>query len=82
MVETKNTALPGKDELRLTITARDAIGEAEMNEAEAVALAKLVKRIGWPDLLQHSLNNDEAYLMKSAISKTLIALAGAGFSAL
>ena len=51
----------------------------ELNDELALALAQLVKRIGWTELRQNAVDDDEAYQMRQAVSAVARALAEAGF---
>jgi hypothetical protein len=47
---------------------------------EALALAQFVKRVGWSDIRANAVDNDEAYVIRSAIYKLQTALAEYGFA--
>jgi len=51
----------------------------ELDDGLALALAQLVKRIGWTELRQNAVDDDEAYKMRQAVSEVARALAEAGF---
>ncbi len=52
----------------------------ELPDAQALALAQLVKRLGWSEMRQNAVSDDEAYLMKDALRELQKALAAAGFA--
>lgn len=52
----------------------------ELPESQALALAQLVKRIGWAEMRQNAVSDDEAYEMKYALAELQKALAAAGFA--
>ena len=49
-------------------------------DSEALALAQFVKRIGWREIRENAVDNDEAYEMRAAIYKLQTALAECGFA--
>lgn len=51
----------------------------ELPGAQALALAQLVKRLGWSEMRKNAVSDDEAYLMKDALGELQKALAAAGF---
>lgn len=51
----------------------------ELDDGLALALAQLVKRIGWTELRQNAVDDNEAYQMRKAVSEVARALAEAGF---
>ncbi|WHP05763.1 MULTISPECIES: DUF7706 family protein [Acinetobacter] len=51
-----------------------------LSEAQAMALAQFVKRVGWNEIRVNAVNDDEAYLMRDAISKLQDALARQGYA--
>jgi len=53
-------------------------GYAELSDAEALALAQFVKRVGWDELRGNAADDAEAYQIRSAVEKLQTALAGAG----
>ena len=53
--------------------------ELELPEAQALALAQFVKRLGWAEMRQNAVSDDEAYEMKYALGELQKALAAAGF---
>jgi len=55
-------------------------GDAELTDEEALALAQLVKRIGWSELRDNAVDDEEAYTMRSAVAKLQSVLAGAGYA--
>ncbi|WP_061538874.1 DUF7706 family protein [Collimonas fungivorans] len=64
-------------EATFTITISHATGHTTLMRDEALAIVHFMTRIGWPDLLKHSKNNDEAYVMMRAIDKAQIAFCNA-----
>ena len=52
----------------------------KLSEAQAMALAQFVKRVGWNEIRVNAVNDDEAYLMRDAISKLQGALACQGYA--
>ena len=78
--------MSGKPYLNLTAT-RIKPGESEteyagrnLDEAEAWALAQLVKRLGWTDCRENAVDDAEAHLMLEALAKFQRALDEAGVS--
>jgi hypothetical protein len=55
-------------------------GESQLTEAEGLALAQFVKRIGWSEMRGNAIDDDEAYLMRDALSKLQKVLAESGFA--
>jgi hypothetical protein len=51
-----------------------------LGEDEAFALAQLVKRIGWTEMRALSVDEQETYAMRAAVTKLQRALAAAGFA--
>ncbi|WP_061943936.1 DUF7706 family protein [Collimonas pratensis] len=64
-------------EATFTITITHATGHTILIKDEALAIIHFMTRIGWPDLLKHSKNNDEAYVMMRAIDKAQTAFCNA-----
>ncbi|MGL4587019.1 MAG: DUF7706 family protein [Acinetobacter ursingii] len=52
----------------------------DLTEAQAYALAQLVKRIRFAELRQNAISDDEAYNMQTAIAALQRALARVGFN--
>ncbi|MEO3355901.1 DUF7706 family protein [Acinetobacter haemolyticus] len=52
----------------------------DITAAQAMALAQFVKRVGWNEIRVNAANDDEAYLMRDAISKLQDALASNGYA--
>ena len=52
----------------------------DLTEAQAYALAQLVKRISFAELRQNAINDDEAYNMQTAVAALQRALARVGFN--
>jgi hypothetical protein len=53
---------------------------AELTDAEAMAFAQFLKRVGWREFRENSVNEAEAYLMRDAGDKIRTALADAGYA--
>lgn len=53
---------------------------ADLTDAEAMAFAQLLKRIGWRDYRANASSDDEAYLMHDAGSKIRAALVEQGYA--
>lgn len=51
-----------------------------LNEVEALALAQLMKRIGWHEWRNNSVDEDEAREMRDACERLRASLAAAGFA--
>lgn len=49
-------------------------------DRQALALAQLVKRIGWTEMRQNAVDDDEAYEMRDALGVLAKALAEAGYA--
>ena len=54
--------------------------ELLLDDAQALALAQLVKRIGWSEMRSLAVSDDEAYLMRDAVSEVAKALAAEGYA--
>ena len=52
----------------------------ELSDAQALALAQLVKRVGWQEVRSNAVNDDEAYLMKDALASLQRSLADCGYA--
>lgn len=52
----------------------------ELEESQALALAQFVKRVGWSDIRQNAVSDDEAYTMRDALGELAKALRDSGFS--
>lgn len=52
----------------------------ELDESQALALAQLVKRVGWSEIRQNAVSDDEAYTMRDALGELAKALRESGFS--
>lgn len=52
----------------------------DISEVEALALAQLLKRMGWQEWRGNAVDDDEAYLMRSACGRLQEGLAQVGFS--
>ena len=58
----------------------DVSVQMELEPAQAMALAQLVKRIGWDDMRQLATSEPETYQMKYALAELQKALAAAGYA--
>ncbi|WP_429501214.1 DUF7706 family protein (plasmid) [Robbsia andropogonis] len=68
---------------RFTIEIKDldaSLGNADMTEVEALALAQLCKRLTFSDMQACAVDNDEAYAIRNAVDKLQRALNGAGYA--
>lgn len=54
--------------------------ELLLGDAQALALAQLVKRIGWSEMRSLAVSENEAYLMRDAVSEVAKALAAEGYA--
>jgi cytochrome c len=52
----------------------------ELTEQEALDLAQFVKRVGWQEMRQNAVDEDEAYRIREAIDKVRKALADVGYA--
>ncbi|WP_426148973.1 DUF7706 family protein [Polaromonas sp. DSR2-3-2] len=52
----------------------------ELNPHQALALAQLCKRIGWAEVRQNAVDDDEAHLMLRTLAAVQMALGKAGFA--
>ncbi|GGG58825.1 hypothetical protein GCM10011403_15250 [Pseudohongiella nitratireducens] len=52
----------------------------ELSDAQALALAQLVKRVGWQEVRVNAVDDDEAYLMKDALASLQRSLADSGYA--
>ncbi len=52
----------------------------ELEESQALALAQFVKRVGWSDIRQNAVSDDEAYTMRDALGELAKALRDSGFA--
>lgn len=52
----------------------------DLDETQALALAQFVKRIGWSEIRQNAVDDNEAYLMRDALDMLSKSLAGEGFA--
>ncbi|MCB1754319.1 MAG: hypothetical protein KDJ38_02280 [Gammaproteobacteria bacterium] len=59
----------------------DLILELEnITQAQTMALAQFVKRIGWQEISNNAIDEDEAYTMRDAIEKLQKSLARKGLN--
>jgi hypothetical protein len=58
----------------------EVYGETKLSDAEALALAQLLKRITWTDMRGCAVDDAEASLMRGAVEKIQDALAGAHYA--
>ena len=52
----------------------------ELEPAQALALAQFVKRVGWAEIRQNAVDDDEAYVMRDALGFLAHALREAGYA--
>lgn len=52
----------------------------ELDESQAMALAQLVKRVGWSEIRRNAVSDDEAYMMRDALGELAKALRDSGFA--
>ena len=52
----------------------------DLTEQQAMALAQFVKRVGWQEIRQNAVDDDEAYLIRDGIGSLQNALAEKGFA--
>lgn len=53
---------------------------AVMSDLQAMALAQLVKRLGWVEIRQNAVDDLEAYEMRDAVFRLQKALADCGYA--
>ena len=51
-----------------------------LEPAQALALAQFVKRVGWQEIRQNAVDDDEAYVMRDALGELAKALREAGYA--
>lgn len=51
-----------------------------LTEVEALALAQLMKRIGWSEWRRNAIDDEEAYVMRDACERVQEGLAQVGFA--
>jgi hypothetical protein len=52
----------------------------ELTDAEALALAQFMKRVGFSEWRQNAIDDDEAYLMRDGCDKIASALVDVGYN--
>jgi len=52
----------------------------ELSEDEALALAQFVKRVGWKEMRECAVDDNEAYIIRNAVNSLREALAYCGFN--
>ena len=52
----------------------------ELEPAQALALAQFVKRVGWSEIRQNAIDDDEAYAMREALVLLAKALGESGYA--
>lgn len=52
----------------------------ELEPAVALALAQFTKRVGWLEIRQNAVDDDEAYEMRNALAAVADALKGVGYA--
>ena len=62
------------------IVDADVKVEFELTDAQALALAQFVKRVGWSEIRGNAVDDDEAYTMRDALGELAKALAEAGYA--
>jgi hypothetical protein len=50
-----------------------------LDKAEALALAQFVKRVGWSEMRQNAVDDDEAYQIRDALGRIALTLAEGGY---
>lgn len=51
-----------------------------VSDAQMLALAEFVKRVGWSEFRSNAVDDDEAYLIREGVEKLQDALAQKGFA--
>lgn len=74
----ETSASNGKNTLTLT-TSEGAVESEFLTNAETVALAQFVKRVGWFEFTSNAGSEDEAYLVKEVFDKLQEILARSGY---
>lgn len=59
---------------------RDVEVKIFMTDAEAMALAQFMKRVGFSEWRANAVDDDEAYMMRDACDRVASALAESGYS--
>ncbi|EEW2237416.1 hypothetical protein D9H04_07850 [Escherichia coli] len=59
---------------------KQVIFTVELSDLQALALAQLVKRIGWKEVRINAVDDDEAYEMMDAIARLQASLADIGYA--
>lgn len=54
--------------------------EFSLADAQALALAQFVKRVGWSEMRANAVDDDEAYLMRDALGELAKALRELGYA--
>jgi len=76
--------LPAKAAANLSGKGEDMDGQVMatviLEPAQALALAQFVKRVGWQEIRQNAVDNDEAYVMRDALGELAKALREAGYA--
>jgi hypothetical protein len=52
----------------------------ELEPAQALALAQFVKRVGWSEIRQNAVDDNEAYAMREALGFLAKALGDSGYA--
>ena len=52
----------------------------ELEPAQALALAQFVKRVGWAEIRQNAVDDDEAYVIRDALGFLAYALREVGYA--
>lgn len=76
--------LPAKAAANLSGKGEDMEGQVMatviLEPAQALALAQFVKRVGWQEVRQNAVDDDEAYAMRDALGELAKALREAGYA--
>ena len=59
---------------------KQVIFTVELSDLQALALAQLVKRIGWKEVRINAVDDDEAYEMMDVIARLQASLADTGYA--
>ena len=83
MRTTSNPAM-GNKSMHAATSGTDAANmhtiELHLGEAQALALAQFVKRVGWSEFRANAVDDDEAREIRAAVDALQKALAEAGFA--
>ncbi|AXI59246.1 hypothetical protein DLD99_01780 [Pseudomonas kribbensis] len=76
MTDTPN--YPNQNALSLTATAGTTESE-DLTNAETLALAQFIRRVGWFEFSAHAGSDEEAHLVKQAVDKLQTILSRSGY---